>query len=59
VDLSAILCTLAPAHTTLVLAASRFPTVTDAGQGAGGQEVAGRSIRYLDLHSYDREAVGR
>jgi RND superfamily putative drug exporter len=60
-DFTTILCTLAPAHTTLVLAASRFPAIPDAGTSAGGseQEVAGRTIRYLDLHSYDREAVGR
>lgn len=58
-DLATVLCTLAPAHTTLVLAASRFPTITDAGQSAGGREIAGRPIRFLDLHSYDREAVGR
>lgn len=82
-DFATVLCTLAPAHTTLLIGAAAFDatavglTVVDslapdtsatgvadkAQTGSqptvvvGDGEVAGRRIRHLDLHTYERESV--
>ena len=73
-DFATVLCTLAPAHTTLLIGAVAFdstavdtmPSVNGTAQTesqavvvVGAGEVAGRRIRHLDLHTFDREAVGR
>ncbi len=68
-DVAAVLCTLAPAHTTVVLGALAFDAdaLTDhsaaqpksRGATVGDGEMAGRRILHLDLHSFDREATGR